>query len=111
MRGHLDQQHPLLELTPREFREDFFRFCHLGLYTSLPYLYETDGRLKAHHWKANLMMSRMPRGLGSLWSYKGVSYTFPQANVEQVAAIRSVVNANLMSSVYTYQNLLGNDPE
>ena len=111
MRGHLDQQHPLLELTPREFREDFFRFCHLGLYTSLPYLYETDGRLRAHHWKANLMMSRMPRGLGSLWSYKGVSYTFPQANVDQVAAIRSVVNANLMSSVYNYQNLLGNDPE
>ncbi len=56
-------------------------------------------------------MSRMPRGLGSLWAYKGVTYTFPQANVDLVAAVRSVVNSNLMSSRYTYQNLLGNDPE
>ena len=111
MRGHLDQQHPLLELTPREFREDFIRFCHLGLYTCLPYLYEVEGRLRAHHWKANIMMSRMPRGLGSLWTYKGVSYTFPQANVDQVVAVRQIVNDNLMSSMYTYQNLLGNDPE
>jgi hypothetical protein len=43
--------------------------------------------------------------------YKGVSYSFPQANVDQVAAVRQTVNANLMSSIYTYQNLLGNDPE
>ena len=111
MRGHLDQQHPLLEQTPREFREDFLRFAHLGLYTSLPYLYESDGRLRAHHWKANLMMSRMPRGLGSLWMYRGISYQFPQKNVDQVAAVRQTVNANLHSSVHTYQNLLGNDPE
>jgi hypothetical protein len=111
MRGHLDQQHPLLEQTPREFREDFLKFCHLGLYTSLPYLYETDRRLRAHHWKANMMMSQMPRGLGSLWMYKGVSYSFPQANVDQVATVRQTVKANLMSSIYTYQNLLGNDPE
>jgi hypothetical protein len=111
MRGHLDQQHPLLEQTPREFREDFLRYCHLGLYTCLPYLYETDGRLRAHHWKANVMMSRMPRGLGSLWTYKGVSYSFPQSNVDQVAAVRQIVNSNLMSTIYTYQNLLGNDPE
>jgi hypothetical protein len=111
MRGHLDQQHPLLELTPREFREDFLRFAHLGLYTSLPYLYESDGRLRAHHWKANMLMSRMPRGLGSLWAYRGVTYTFPQSNVDQVAVVRSVVNANLMSSRYNYQNLLGNDTE
>jgi hypothetical protein len=58
-----------------------------------------------------MLMSRMPRGLGSLWTYKGVSYTFPQTNIDQVAAVRSIVNSNLMSSRYTYQNLLGNDPE
>ena len=111
MRGHLDQQHPLLEQTPREFREDFLKYCHLGLYTSLPYLYETEGRLRAHHWKSNLFMSRMPRGLGALWMYKGISYRFPQQYVDQVAAVRQIVKANLHSSVHTYKCLLGNDPE
>ena len=43
--------------------------------------------------------------------YKGITYSFPQQNVDQVAAVRQVVNANLMSSIYTYQGLLGNDPE
>ncbi len=111
VRGHLDQQHPLLEQTPREFREDFLKYCHMGLYTSLPYLYEIDGRLHAHHWKANLMMSRMPRGLGSLWMYRGIAYQFPQKNVEQVAAVRQIVKYNLHSTIYTYKCLLGNDPE
>jgi hypothetical protein len=111
MRGHLDQQHPLLELMPREFREDFLKFCHLGLYTSLLYIYEINGPLRAHHWKANLMMSRMPRGLGSLWMYKGIEYQFPQKNVDQVATVRQIVNSNLHSSVYTYRCLLGKDPD
>ena len=83
----------------------------MGLYTSLPYLYEIDGRLRAHHWKANLMMSRMPRGLGSLWMYKGVEYSFPQKNVDQVAAVRQIVDGNLNSSIYTYKCLLGKDTE
>jgi hypothetical protein len=111
MRGHIDQQHPLLEQTPREFREDFWRYCHLGLYTSLPYLYETDGPLRAHHWKANLMQNRQPRGLGDLWIYKGPEYRFPQLYIDQVAAARQTVAGNLMSTIYTYRCFLGNDPE
>ncbi len=111
MRGHLDQQHPRLEQTPREFREDFWKYCHLGLYTSLPYLYESDGPLRAHHWKANMMQNRMPRGLGDLWLYKGPAYRFPQKYVDQVAATRQIVAANLKSTIYTYKCLLGNDPE
>ena len=111
MRGHLDQQHPLLEQTPREFREDFWQYCHLGLYTSLPYIYETDGPLRAHHWKSNMMQNRMPRGLGDLWLYKGPAYRFPQQYVDQVAAIRQTVAKNLKSTIYNYKCLMGNDPE
>ena len=83
----------------------------MGLYTSLPYLYETDGRLRAHHWKANMMMNRMPRGLGDLWLYKGPTYRFPQQYVDQVAAICQIVDDNLKSYIYTYKCLLGADPE
>ena len=83
----------------------------MGLYTSLPYLYETDGRLRAHHWKANMMMNRMPRGLGELWLYKGPTYRFPQQYVDQVAAIRQIVDKNLKSTIYSYRCLVGNDPE
>jgi hypothetical protein len=111
MRGHLDQQHPRLEQTPREFREDFWQYCHLGLYTSLPYLYETDGPLRAHHWKANMMQNGMPRGLDDLWLYRGPTYRFPQEYVVQVADKRAVVAANLKSTVYNYRCLVGNDPE
>ena len=108
MRGHLDQQHPLLEQTPREFREDFWKYCHLGLFTSLPFLYGTDDRLRAHHWKANLMMNRQPRGWGELWLYCGLEYRFSQQTIDQVATLRQVVNKNLKSSIYTYQKLVGN---
>jgi hypothetical protein len=111
VRGHIDQQHPLLEQTPREFREDFWRYCHLGLYTSLPYLYEADGPLRAHHWKANMMQNRQPRGLGDLWLYKGPEYRFPQAYIDQVEPARQTVTTNLFSTVDTYKKLLGNDPE
>ena len=111
MRGHLDQQHPLLEQTPREFREDFWRYCHMGLFTSLPYLYETDGRLRAHHWKSNLMMNHMPRGLGELWLYRGTEYRFPQQYVDQVAALRQIVDRNRTSTIYNYKRLVGNDPD
>ena len=108
MRGHLDQQHPLLEQTPREFREDFWKYCHLGLFTSLPFLYGTDDRLRAHHWKANLMMNRQPRGWGELWLYCGLEKRFNQQTIDQVATLRQVVNKNLKSSIYTYQKLVGN---
>ncbi len=111
MRGHIDQQHLLLEQTPREFREDFRRYCHLGLYTSLPYLYEANGPLRAHHWKANMMQNRQPRGLGDLWLYKGPEYRFPQAYIDQVAPARQTVAGNLFSSIYTYKRLLGSDAE
>ena len=111
MRGHIDQQHPLLEQTPREFRENFWRYCHLGLYTSLPYLYETNGPLKAHHWKATMMQNRQPRGLGDLWLYKGLEYRFAQMYIDQVEPARQTVTGNLFSTIHTYKRLLGSDPE
>jgi hypothetical protein len=78
----------------------------MGLYASLPYLYETDGRLRAHHWKANVMMNRMPRGLGDLWLYRGPTYRFPQEYVDQVASTRQTVGENLKSNIYNYKTLL-----
>ena len=93
----------LKRITPREFPEDFWKYCHLGLFTSLPYLYESDGPLRAHHWKANTMQNRMPRGLGDLWLYKGPTYRFPQAYLEQVADKRQIVAENLKSTIYNYQ--------
>ena len=58
-----------------------------------------------------MMMNRIPRGLGTLWIYRGTKYRFPQQYVEQVAAIRQIVDGNLKFSIYTYKCLLGNDPE
>ena len=111
MRGHINQQHPSLDLTPREFREDFWKYCHLGLFTSLPFLYETNGPLRAHHWRANMMLNRMPRGLGDLWLYRGPTYRFPQEYVDQVADKRQIVDENVRSTIWTYRCLMGNADE
>ena len=56
------------------------------------------------------MMNRMPRGLGELWLYRGTNYRFPQQIVDQVAALRQIVDKNRTSSIYNYGRLVGNDP-
>jgi hypothetical protein len=105
MRGHLEQLHPELKFTPRQLRADFMEFCHLGLYTSLPYLYEEGGPIQNFHWKATVLACRLTRGQPDLWLYRGLSIQLPQDIVEARRAKQDVVRKNLDSTPSTYQTV------
>ena len=103
LRGHMEQIHPDVKLTPREFRQDFMQHCHEGLYTSLPYLYESNGPIRNFHWKATLFGCKMTRGQADLWLYRGLDYKLPQEMIDSRRAKQDVVRENIDSTRDTYK--------
>ena len=105
IRGHLEQLHPSLELTPRELRQDFMQHCHRSVYSSLPYLYEPGGPLNNHHWKASMMNQRMSRGQSDMWVYRGLNYSVPRDLADARARRQAVIESNLESTEATYRKI------
>ena len=107
IRGHLEQLHPNLELTPRELRQDFMQNCHRGIYTSLPYMYDAgpEGLIQNHHWHAAMNGQRFLRGQSDMWLYRGLSARIPDEFIEKRKRREAIVEANLTSTAATYETI------
>lgn len=104
LRGHTEHEHGnRLEKSPRELREDFKKYCHLGLYTSLPFLYEHNGPIKSHHWKATLGATTLYRGQADLWLYAGLETQLPEEMRRTKQENRDRAKRNLTSTSESYQ--------
>jgi hypothetical protein len=84
-------------------REDFKKYCHLGLYTSLPFLYEHNGPIKSHHWKATLGATTLYRGQADLWLYAGLETQLPEEMRRTKQENRDRAKRNLTSTSESYQ--------
>ena len=112
IRGHQDQAHNFgINKSPLEVRQQFKKFCHLGKYTSLPFLYNT-GKLRNTHWKACLSSISMARGQGDLWMYSGLKESVAPEILERKRKQREIARTNLDSAKWRYVslNMSGNPP-
>jgi hypothetical protein len=99
----MEQDHEGLHKSPRQLREAFRKYCHRGLFTSLPFLYEHDGFIKNIHWKATLGATTLYRGQADLWMYKGLEYRLPQKMIDSKRDRRELAVRNLKTTPTTYE--------
>lgn len=86
------------------------KYCHLGLFTSLPFLYEIDGPIRSFHWKSTMHGNIMARGQPDMWLFKGLDYYIPQEIMDNQKAKRKLVEQNVVSTELTYVPLREMDP-
>lgn len=102
--GHMEQEHRGfgLEKSPLQLRNDFKEFCHLGKFTSIPFLYNF-GNVKSHHWKTSLGGNSLYRGQGDLWMYGGLNATLPDEMLQLKLQDRERAERNLLSTPNSYE--------
>ena len=113
IRGHMEGEHDSpMEKSPLELRKDFKRFCHLGMLTSIPFLYD-NRQLSSNHWKASLSGTAMNRGQADVWMYAGLAHTFGPDQLKDREADRERARRNLTSTPATMErpSLTLNFPE
>ena len=119
VRGHTEMQHDLCQLrSPRQLRQDFLRYSHLGLYTSIPYLYRIDKdeseanhgsypRVKANHFRLSYSASTITRNQCDVWMYLGLDAFVPEEYMQTHEDRRQSVNDNFYSTPETYIKMAG----